>query len=131
MFQAFPQGSPYLPDISKAILNTFESRTLRKLEESMLSSGSCPFSGSRDNNPSLGVRSFMGLFAITGGTTTVSLFVFIFRLISQKRNKLGGIKRGRHRKGGKWMSSNKSQHNPGKDEILMFDWEMKNQGHWP
>ncbi|PKI42583.1 hypothetical protein CRG98_037028 [Punica granatum] len=74
----FPRGSPYLLAISKAVLKVAESGQLLQLENSMISSNKCA-SPKPDDGASLGIGSFWGLFVVTGGTSTISLVLFLFR----------------------------------------------------
>ncbi|XP_062102999.1 glutamate receptor 2.8-like [Humulus lupulus] len=77
---AFPRSSPYLPDISQAILKVTENGRLLELEKKMLSSYNYCSSSRNDaeHNGSLGMNSFYGLFLITGGTSTAALLIFNF-----------------------------------------------------
>ncbi|OWM73374.1 hypothetical protein CDL15_Pgr001488 [Punica granatum] len=76
--KVFPRGSPYLLAISKAVLKVAESGQLLQLENSMISSNKCA-SPKPDDGASLGIGSFWGLFVVTGGTSTISLVLFLFR----------------------------------------------------
>ena len=84
MFQAFAKSSPYLPDISEAVLKVSESGKLQDLEHSLTSSFKCIAAQPADDRSSLGMNSFWGLFLITGGISTISLLIFIFRHVRQR-----------------------------------------------
>lgn len=78
--QAFPKGSPLIPDISEAILQVYERGNISKLKSDLISSYNCANSASvNDEHQSLSFWSFLGLFAITGGATSVAFIIFIFR----------------------------------------------------
>lgn len=126
----FPKGAPLLSDISQGVLNVSESGTLRKLENSMLSSYKCS-EPDDDVEYSLGFDSFWGLLAITGGASTIAFLLFLFP---------GALP--------KWPNVSKKvlidseprpeiynplrtfaspQHDPEEDEKLLFNAEMKTQ----
>ncbi|XP_055959688.1 glutamate receptor 2.8-like [Mercurialis annua] len=79
----FPRNSPYLPDISEAILRVAESGRLKDLESSMTSNYKCAASKS-DNHDSLGLSSYWGIFAITGGTSTFAVLLFAIGRICER-----------------------------------------------
>ncbi|XP_050208563.1 glutamate receptor 2.5-like isoform X2 [Mercurialis annua] len=81
----FPRNSPYLPDISEAILRVAESGRLKDLESSMTSNYKCAASKS-DNHDSLGVSSYWGIFAITGGTSTLAVLLFVIGRIRERQH---------------------------------------------
>lgn len=113
MSQAFAKSSPFLPDISEAVLKVSESGKLQDLEHSLTSSFKCSIAQPVDNNDSLGMTSFWGLFLITGGTSTIALFIFIFRHAGQR-----------------WCqpsSEGQQHHNLANDELLMFGPEIQNR----
>lgn len=69
--------SPYLPDISRSILEVSENRTLKQLENSLVNSYKCSASDRDDDHDSLDLPSFSGLFLITVGTSTLCLILFM------------------------------------------------------
>nr|POE90492.1 glutamate receptor 2.2 [Quercus suber] len=105
---AFPRSSPYLPDISEAVLKLSESGKLRQLEHSLTSSYKCSASNSDDGLDSLGPNSFWGLFVITGGMSTIALLAFIFRYVRERWYRPLGQAQAQH------------HHTPSKDELWMF-----------
>ncbi|XP_059451026.1 glutamate receptor 2.8-like [Corylus avellana] len=110
---AFARSSPYLPDISKAVLKVSESGKLQELECSLNSSFNCSTAQLVYNHDSLGINSFWGLFVITGGTSTIALLIFIFHYVWER-----------------WYQPScdeQQHHNPANDELLMFRPEMENQ----
>ncbi|KAJ6763933.1 IONOTROPIC GLUTAMATE RECEPTOR [Salix purpurea] len=72
----FQRSSPYLPDISEAIVKVVESGTLKDLENSLTSSYKCLASDSSDEHHRLDVSSFQGLFEISVGISTFALLLF-------------------------------------------------------
>ncbi|CAN1810536.1 Glutamate receptor 2.7 [Linum perenne] len=71
---AFQKGSPIRRDFSEAILKLSENGTLKRMEEEWFGSEpECP------KNDRLTLRSFMGLFIISGGTSTLCLIVYLAR----------------------------------------------------
>ncbi|PIA50570.1 hypothetical protein AQUCO_01200035v1 [Aquilegia coerulea] len=84
----FPTGSPILPDISKAVLEVTESGKLLEMENILLSTYNC--SDSKENGVSLGVSSFSGLFYITGGTTTITVVLYLLRSLMRVNHRPNG-----------------------------------------
>ncbi|XP_059461982.1 glutamate receptor 2.8-like [Corylus avellana] len=82
---AFPQGSPLVPYISRAILNVTEDKDkFRGIEEKYFSSKThCEDQGATisSHSPSLGLYSFGGLFIITAVASTSSLLVYLFKFL--------------------------------------------------
>ncbi|KAK2665833.1 hypothetical protein Ddye_004407 [Dipteronia dyeriana] len=95
----FPKNSPYLPDISRAILQVSENGKLQKLEKSMISSSNkCPSDhpgNPEEDHDSLELTSFQGLFLITVGTSVTALLLF-------------GVRRGRKH----WCCNSRVQPEP-------------------
>ncbi|KAK1393344.1 Glutamate receptor [Heracleum sosnowskyi] len=127
----FPKGAPLLSDISQAVLNISESGTLRKIETSMLSSYKC--SNSDDEAEySLGFDSFWGLFAITGGASTVAFVLFLFPCVIPKwpnfSSRVFTETAPKHEMQQNQIQTSASpQHDPEQDEKVLFLAEMKNQ----
>ena len=80
MPQAFPRGSPLLPSINEAMLKVTESGKLRELENDMLASQKCLDAETDGRTQSLSPSSFWVLFIFSGGTSTIALGVYIFRV---------------------------------------------------
>lgn len=80
MLQVFPKGSMLLPSVTEAMLKVTERGDLRTLENSMLASLKCLDAETYGANPSLSPNSFWVLFVLTGGTSTIALVVYIFRI---------------------------------------------------
>ncbi|WOG91775.1 hypothetical protein DCAR_0311026 [Daucus carota subsp. sativus] len=106
------------------------SGTLRKLEKTMLDSNKCSESDDKDDY-SLGLDSFWGLFAITGGASTIAFLFYFFPCRIPKWSGFSSRvfsetepKHETHNLPGRFASS---QHDPDQDERVLFDAEMKNQ----
>lgn len=69
--QVFPSSSPYLLDISEAVVEVAESGALKDLDNSLTSSYKCLASESDDHTNRLRLSSFRGLFGIPVGTSTI------------------------------------------------------------
>ncbi|KAM3762378.1 hypothetical protein ACB098_01G340500 [Castanea mollissima] len=80
----FPQGSPFVPHMSRAILNVTQNRLkIQAIESKYFSSQlTCEDqnTGISPDSHSLGVDSFRGLFLIAGIASAVSLLVCVFKL---------------------------------------------------
>jgi ionotropic glutamate receptor NMDA 1/ionotropic glutamate receptor len=74
--QFFPRSSPYLLDISEAVVEVAESGALKDLGNSLTFSYKCLASESDDHTDRLRLSSFRGLFGITVGTSTIVLLLF-------------------------------------------------------
>ncbi|GMY31945.1 glutamate receptor 2.8-like [Fagus crenata] len=77
---AFPRGSPLLPSITEALLKVSESGRLRDLENNMIASAKCHHVEPDKETPSLSPNSFLVLFIMSGGTSTLALLVYILRV---------------------------------------------------
>ncbi|KAM5586186.1 glutamate receptor 2.8-like [Rosa sericea] len=77
---AFPRGSPLLSSVNEAMLKVAESGKLRELENKMLASQKCLDAETDGRTPSLSPSSFWVLFIFSGGTSTIALLVYIFRI---------------------------------------------------
>ena len=80
MPQAFPRGSPLLSSITEALLKVSESGQLRELENNMITSAKCEDVEPDKETPSLSPNSFLVLFILSGGTSTIALLVYILRV---------------------------------------------------
>ncbi|XP_021887169.1 glutamate receptor 2.8-like isoform X2 [Carica papaya] len=113
----FPRSSPYLGDISKAILRLAEDGTLEKLERSLTSTFKCSSSDSDKNGFRLGLDSFWGLFVITGGTSSLALLLFLVGLVRKN-----------------WHQRRRRRHHNhcNVHDFWLFAWETQNRRrHWP
>ncbi|XP_014500728.1 glutamate receptor 2.8-like [Vigna radiata var. radiata] len=77
---AFPRGSPLIPDVNKALLDLVETGKVSELENKMLASEKCEDTEVNGETASLSPNSFWVLFILTGGTSTFSILVYVFRM---------------------------------------------------
>ncbi|OWM73373.1 glutamate receptor 2.7-like [Punica granatum] len=89
----FPKNSPYLPDISEAVLRIAESGTIRDLENSMLNSYKCASSEADSNQQKIGIESFLGLFGVAIATSVVCLVLFVLHLGSDNSSDVSNDKK--------------------------------------
>ncbi|KAG6737951.1 hypothetical protein POTOM_059483 [Populus tomentosa] len=76
----FPKNSPYIPDVSQAVVNI--SETLIDLLQISLNNSECSASNS-DDHASIGLTPFSGPFLVTIGTSSIALFPFYLPSICQ------------------------------------------------
>jgi hypothetical protein len=69
-----------LPSITEALLKVSESGRLRDLENNMIASAKCHDVEPDKETPSLSPNSFLVLFIMSGGTSTLALLVYILRV---------------------------------------------------
>ncbi|KAF9666599.1 hypothetical protein SADUNF_Sadunf16G0245500 [Salix dunnii] len=76
---AFPWGSPLLESINEALLKVSENGTLVQLENKFIREDK-QCQDKDDEIHSLSSNGFRALFIITGGTSTIALVIYIFRI---------------------------------------------------
>ncbi|PKA65442.1 Glutamate receptor 2.7 [Apostasia shenzhenica] len=75
---AFPKGSPLVPEVSRAILKLLESDKMVEIERKLYRNWSCSLYEENDtNSSSLTLRSFSGLFLITGVASIAALLMHV------------------------------------------------------
>ncbi|KAK3133387.1 hypothetical protein QOZ80_6AG0535890 [Eleusine coracana subsp. coracana] len=83
---AFPKGSPYVADLSRAILNLTESDELSLIERKWFGDAEgCAVQGSQFTSASLSFCSFWGLFLITGATSLLCAAVHLATFVVANR----------------------------------------------
>lgn len=84
--QVFPIGSPLVPDLSRAILNLTEGDEGLEIEEKWFGAltQTLGYSNPNDDSWPLSLRSFSGLFIITGSVSFAMLLISVGRLIHAK-----------------------------------------------
>ncbi|KAG0543795.1 hypothetical protein BDA96_02G219800 [Sorghum bicolor] len=85
---AFPKGSPYVADLSRAILNLTESDEMSLIERKWFGDADgCAAQGSQFTSERLSFDSFWGLFLITGATSLLccALHLLIFVVANRRR----------------------------------------------
>lgn len=86
--QAFPKGSPLLPDISQAVLNVTGGETIINIENKWFRKESnCQdlTTPNMDSN-GLGVDSFWVLFLLVAGASILSLTIFVVSFVYKHRD---------------------------------------------
>nr|TKW33259.1 hypothetical protein SEVIR_2G221800v2 [Setaria viridis] len=104
---AFPKGSPYVADLSRAILNLTESDEMSAIESKWFGDAEgCAAQGSQFTSDSLSFSSFWGLFLITGATSLLCCVVHLVTFLVVQR---------------RWIQELASaSHLPWKDRFRMF-----------
>ncbi|KAF0911360.1 hypothetical protein E2562_008246 [Oryza meyeriana var. granulata] len=74
---AFPRGSPLTAEISRGILNFTSSNRMAQLEKELFSNRTCPDKDDSQTSSSLTLRSFLGLFIITGASSLLALILHV------------------------------------------------------
>jgi len=88
-FQAFPKGSPLVPDVSRAVLNITEGDKMTKIESAWFGKQSnCPDSSTSVTSNSLSLKSFWGLFLIAGVASLLALIIFMVMFVYKERKVL-------------------------------------------
>ncbi|KAF8695343.1 hypothetical protein HU200_037573 [Digitaria exilis] len=105
---AFPKGSPYVADLSRAILNLTESDEMSEIERKWFGDDDegCAAQGSQFTSDSLSFASFWGLFLITGATSLLCCVVHLVTFLVANRRSI-------------WVVVS-TTHEPWKDRIRMF-----------
>ncbi|GLT47948.1 hypothetical protein SLA2020_216010 [Shorea laevis] len=85
----FPEGSPLVADVSKAILNVTESDKMREIENKWLKKH-CPDSSTLVSSNRLDLGSFWGLFLIAGVAAALALIIFVADFLYKQRDVLRG-----------------------------------------
>ncbi|KAK9936487.1 hypothetical protein M0R45_013327 [Rubus argutus] len=80
----FQKGSPFARDFTKAILELLENGELKSLEDIWLTPRSkCPNNATSDGPESLSVKNFMGLYVISGSTSSICLLLSVIILLKK------------------------------------------------
>ncbi|XP_057958723.1 glutamate receptor 2.7-like [Malania oleifera] len=83
---AFPQGSPLVSDVSRAVLNLTEGDVMVKFEAAYFGQASCPDTSTSFSSNSLGLDSFWGLFLIAGAVSSFALIIFTSKFFYEHRH---------------------------------------------
>ncbi|KAJ0031595.1 hypothetical protein Pint_12583 [Pistacia integerrima] len=86
--QAFPLGSPLVPNVSRAILNVTEGPRMNEIEDTWFKKKSCPDPSTSVSSHSLGLNSFWGLFLIAGIASILALIIFMAVFVYEHRKVL-------------------------------------------
>ncbi|XP_043689829.1 glutamate receptor 3.4 [Telopea speciosissima] len=82
---AFPRDSPLAIDMSTAILKLSENGDLQRMHDKWLSLNVCSEQTNPADSSRLSLKSFWGLFLISGIACFIALFVFFLRVFCQYR----------------------------------------------
>ncbi|KAL6660686.1 hypothetical protein ACP70R_001721 [Stipagrostis hirtigluma subsp. patula] len=89
---AFSKGSPYVADLSRAILNLTESEEMSLIERKWFGDAEgCAEQGSQFTSHRLNFRSFWGLFLITGATSLLCCAVHLATFVVANRQPIGEV----------------------------------------
>lgn len=80
-YQAFPRDSPLAIDISTAILTLSENGELQKIHDKWLNKDSCGSERSQVDSNKLHLKSFWGLFVISGVACFLALLVYFCMML--------------------------------------------------
>ncbi|KAM4122559.1 hypothetical protein ACB094_01G093000 [Castanea mollissima] len=82
----FPKGSPFVSDVSWAVLNVTEGKQMKEIEKKWLGDQSdCPSSNTQVSSGSLSLESFWGLFLIAGITSLSALIISFSMFLYKER----------------------------------------------
>lgn len=84
--QVFPKGSPLVADISRAIIKLTENGKVLDIEKPGFKDTECSKSDGSISSTSVPLRSFQGLFAVSGGITTACLLVSLIIYLHENRD---------------------------------------------
>ncbi|CAK7354074.1 unnamed protein product [Dovyalis caffra] len=85
----FPKGSPLVADVSRAVLNFTEGDKMKEIEDAWFGKKSrCLDSDTSVSSNSLSLKSFWGLFLITGVASFLALMIFIAIFVNEHRTVL-------------------------------------------
>lgn len=79
----FPKGSELAIDMSTAILTLSETGELQRIHDKWLSQNGCISDDDQFESNQLGLKSFWGLFLISGVASFIAIFVFLCRRICE------------------------------------------------
>ncbi|KAD7117884.1 hypothetical protein R6Q59_005090 [Mikania micrantha] len=80
----FPKDSPISDDVSGAILSLLEDGKIHEIEKEWLDTQDCTSSNPGLETERLTLASFWGIFLISGLASTISLLIFLYRLLHNK-----------------------------------------------
>ena len=87
--QVFPKGSPFVSDVSRAILNVTEGGKLKEIEKAWLGDqGESPSSNTQISSGSLSLESFWGLFLIAGIVSLLALIISFSMFLYKERQQI-------------------------------------------
>ncbi|KAM4130329.1 hypothetical protein ACJW30_01G092700 [Castanea mollissima] len=85
----FPKGSPFISDVSRAILNVTKGEKMKEIEKTWLGDQSdCPSSNTQVSSGGLSLESFWGLFLIAGIASLLALIFSFSMFLYKERRKI-------------------------------------------
>ncbi|KAK8652996.1 hypothetical protein V6N13_127017 [Hibiscus sabdariffa] len=81
----FPRGSPFVPDMSEAMLKLRVSGKFNEMKEEMLSFSDClssTIAGTIERG--IGPRPFSGLFILSGSASAIAMLITVIRLMGRR-----------------------------------------------
>nr|POE92241.1 glutamate receptor 2.8 [Quercus suber] len=87
--KVFPKGSPFLSDVSWAVLNVTEGEKMKEIEKAWFGDQSnCSSSNTQVSSGSLSLESFWGLFLIAGVASLSALIISFSMFLYKERRKI-------------------------------------------
>lgn len=83
--QAFPRDSPLAIDLSTAILTLSENGDLQRIHDKWLTRSTCSLESAEIDSDRLHLKSFWGLFLISGMACFIALFLYFLQILRQFR----------------------------------------------
>ncbi|GMI86455.1 glutamate receptor 2.8 [Hibiscus trionum] len=80
----FPRGSPFVPDVSEAMLRLEVSGKFKQMKEEMLSFLDCSSSKVASTIKRVGAGPFSGLFILSCSTSAIAMLITIIRLMRRR-----------------------------------------------
>lgn len=81
--QAFPRDSPLAIDLSTAILQMTDNGDLQRIHDKWLLSHACITQGAKLEVERLQLKSFWGLYVISGCACLLALFIYLIQIVRQ------------------------------------------------
>ncbi|KAL5557358.1 hypothetical protein UlMin_039594 [Ulmus minor] len=80
---AFPRDSPLAIDLSTAILKLSENGNLKRIHDKWLMKGACSSEGAKQDVDRLQLKSFWGLFLLSGVAIVLALLLYLIKMLRQ------------------------------------------------
>ncbi|XP_024025797.1 glutamate receptor 3.6, partial [Morus notabilis] len=80
---AFPRDSPLAIDMSTAILKLSENGILQRIHDKWLMRGACSSEGAKQDVDRLQIKSFWGLFLLSGLACFIALLLYLIKMLRQ------------------------------------------------
>ncbi|KAL5557355.1 hypothetical protein UlMin_039591 [Ulmus minor] len=80
---AFPRDSPLAIDLSTAILKLSENGNLQRIHDKWLMKGACSSEGAKQDVDRLQLKSFWGLFLLSGVAIVLALLLYLIKMLRQ------------------------------------------------